>query len=87
MRPIYAILIVIALIIIGFYSYKLIPFSYTPNIPPLLSISEGELAAIEKELQKEELNENEKQKLLARKEEIYSLLARFFGKDIRNEMV
>lgn len=87
MRPIYTILIAVALIVIGFYAYKLIPFSYTPNVPPLLGISEGELKAIEKELEKESLTEIEKQKLLARREEIYSLLARFFGKDIRDEMV
>lgn len=82
MKPIYAIIIVIVLIVAGFYFYKLIPFHYTPNIPPLLSISKGELNVINAELKKENLTEEQKEKLINRRKEIYKLISKFVGKDI-----
>lgn len=87
MNPIFTILIVLILIATGFTVYQNVPFNYTPNIPPLLNISYGELSAIKNELNKANLNEQKKQELINRREEIYNLLAQFFGKDIRNELV
>ncbi len=84
----YILVIIIAvLILIGYFSYKLIPFNYTPNIPPLLQISFDELNSLDEKLQKKDLTEIEKQEIETRKEEIFSLLKQFFGKDIRHELV
>ena len=77
------ILIIVLGILIGYFGYKLVPFTYTPNIPPLLQISFDELNALEEKLSK--ANESEKKEIENRKEEIYLLLTQFFGKDIRNE--
>lgn len=84
----YVVLIIIVIVfLIGFYSYRLIPFNYTPNIPPLLDISARELKSLNEKLNKENLTEIEKQEILIRQEEIYSLLSQFFGKDIKYELV
>lgn len=81
------VIIIIIAFLIGYYGYRLIPFNYTPNIPPLLEISFDELKALDQKSKKENLNEKEKQEIVNRQEEIYSLLKEFFGKDIRNELV
>lgn len=79
----WVVLIIIILIIIGFYSYRLIPFYYTPNIPPLIGISSEEIQSLQEKLNQENLTEKERQDIINRQEEIYSLLSQFFGTDIR----
>lgn len=77
------IIIIIVAVAIGYYSYRFIPFYYTPNIPPLIDISSGELEALQEKLNQENLTEKERQEIINRQEEIYNLLSQFFGTDIR----
>lgn len=81
------VIVIIVAVLIGFYSYKLIPFNFTPNVPPLLEISFDELQALDEKSKRTDLTETEKQEIAIRQEEIYSLLTEFFGKDIRHELV
>lgn len=81
------ILIIILVIIVGYLVYKFLPFNYTKNIAPFWNTLFSELDSIKVELQKPDLSEEERNKLLARQEEVYNILNNFFGKDIRNEMV
>lgn len=78
------VLIVIAFAV-GFYSYKFIPYKYTPNIPPIFELANEELVALNNKLQQKGLSEKEKQEIIDRQNEIYNLLKEFFGTDIRLE--
>lgn len=77
------IVIIIVAFVIGYYSYKFIPYNYTPNIPPILELANDELNALSDKLKKDNLSENEKQEIINRQNEIYELLKEFFGTDIR----
>jgi len=77
------VLLIVVVIVVGFFVYKLIPFTYTPNIPPLLEISQDELNALDAKSKQANLTEQEKLEILTRQDEIYLLLKEFFGKDIR----
>lgn len=79
------IVLIIIAFAIGFYSYRFIPYNYTPNIPPIFEFANEELVALNNKLQQNVLNEKEKQEIINRQNEIYNLLKEFFGKDIRNE--
>lgn len=77
------ILIVLVIILLGFLIYKVLPFNYTPNIPPFWSTLFEELSLINEELAKPDITEERKKELLDRQEEVYNILSKFFGKDIR----
>lgn len=83
MKTYLLIIIIIIAFVIGFYSYKLVPFKFTPNIPPLFEMLNDELAALDEKFKKENLTEEEKFEILNREKEIYALLKQFFGKDIK----
>lgn len=73
------VILIVVVIVIGFFAYRLIPFTFTPNVPPLLEISQDELIALDEKSQRTDLTETEKQEIETRREEIYSLLQQFFG--------
>lgn len=78
-------LIIIILIIIGFYIYKLFPYTYTPNIAPFWKTLFVELDSIQLELKDINTTEEKKKELLIRQDEIYNILSQFFGYKIDQE--
>lgn len=70
---------------IGYIFYKVKPYEFTDNSKFILNLLFYELKDINKLLNKGNLSDEEKDLLIARKDEIYYILKQFFGKNLKEE--
>jgi len=76
------ILFVLIFLFIGFIFYKIKPREFTDNTKVILNILFSELGGIYKKLDDGEISKLERQSLIIRKNEIFYILEKFFGKNL-----
>lgn len=73
------ILIIVVAFLFGYYFFKLRKKDFTPNAQIIISILFDERNNLEKEISDSNTTDEEKKKMIERKDEIDSILEQFYG--------